>query len=48
MAERLWDRISMSTPITRPRPIALHRLAENTSEPPWATPVSMMTSGFTR
>ncbi|MOA68997.1 hypothetical protein D3C78_1969180 [compost metagenome] len=27
IAARLWGRISMSMPITRPRPMALHRLA---------------------
>ena len=53
MAARLWARMSMSTPTTRasagPPQAALTSSieAENTSEPPWAMPVSMMRSGCT-
>ena len=43
MACRLRGRISMSTPMTRPLPNSLQRLAQKISEPPCATPVSMIT-----
>ena len=53
MAARLCARMSMSTPTTSasagPPHAALSSSieAENTSEPPWAMPVSMIRSGCT-
>ena len=47
MATRLCARMSMSTPMTRPSPPSSSSIEEvKMSEPPWAMPVSTITSGF--
>ena len=47
MATRLCARMSMSTPTTRPSPPSSSSIeAVKMSEPPWAMPVSTITSGF--